>query len=214
MRVTMQYSMTTGVIGGNRFYLGYTSSPPALADLTALATNVQGSWNTHIAPLIPTDLSLTTVICQDLSTKATAPGTWTGTVAGSRTGVSTSLNNCAIIRFTIARNYRGGHPRLMLPGGVITDLASSRAWTGTYASAVQSGFAAFVTALEGTQGSIGGVSHVSVPFFKSHQTNTDTSIWAPKVEPIYNTNIKPDTVTAYFVPTKIGQMKRRLTSTT
>lgn len=125
-------------------FFNYTTAAPSTSQLATYAAALRAAAVTNFVPLSHSSVALRTVTCIDLSTNATAPGTASGTSTGTRTGSALFASTAVLINMTIARRYRGGHPRIYLPFGVTSDIQDAQHWTTAFQNLVQTNFNAFV----------------------------------------------------------------------
>ena len=128
-------------------HLQYTGPAPSVADLQTLATSITTAWNTNYAPLQATGVNLTGIDLADLTNPASSAASVTVTSNGTRTGTIMPASTCIVVSWIINVRYRGGHPRSYYPFGVIADIQTSRSWTTTFVTSVNSASNAYRTAL-------------------------------------------------------------------
>jgi hypothetical protein len=214
VRVRMIFNEGTTGEGGNRLYLSYSGSAPSGANCTTLAGDIAGAWGTHLAPLVNDANTLDEVDVLDIATDSGLSGQWTGSTVGTRTGSPVAASIVSNIEFGIARRYRGGKPRMYLPGGTVGDFNGLAAWDSSFVSALNSGVAAFFAEVVGfSVGSMGTLAHVNLSYYKGF-TNITNSSGRERAVPTYRSSALHDPVTGYFAKTIIGSQKRRRTSTT
>lgn len=214
VRVRLLYTQNDSFDMGSRFYLSYSGSAPTPGNCTTLAGDVAAAWNTDIAPLINGNDSLTEVDVLDITTDAGASGQWTGTHAGTRSGTNLPAQTAVNIEFDIARRYRGGKPRMFLPPPVTSDLADPGHYDNTYITAVNTGFAAFITAITGASiGSMGTLAHVNLSYYKGF-TNITNSSGRERAVPTYRETALLDSVESYACKALLGSQRRRRNATT
>lgn len=203
---------------GTRFFVKYSGTPPTNAELLTWATAIGTAWATDIAPLVNADYTLTGVVCEDLTTTSSAIADAVVSHVGTRSGTATTAAACVVVNYDIARRYRGGHPRSYWYMGVEADIATVQEWGGSFITAVDSGVAAFLTAVFGAGWSgAGTLDQVSVGYYGPTVayprgfipvTNpvTGRTRDVPATLPVANV----DTVIAVAARTRIGSQRRRL----
>jgi hypothetical protein len=131
----------SGTIGpynwANVLHVQYTGGPPDTADLITFATAIATSWNTNIAPLVPSNVILTQVVATDLASTSGASGNFAGSHAGAASGTVGPANAAFLVDYPSSFRYRGGHPRTYLPPTVAGDLQDSAHWTTTIVGTLQ-----------------------------------------------------------------------------
>lgn len=192
----------------SRFYVSYASTAPTAAQLNTFAGSVRSAWGTNLASLASTNESLTGVIATDLSSGGLS-GSDSTTVAGTRAGTEAPVQSCVVIKFLIARRYRGGKPKIFLPFGVQADQADVAHWSGAFVTAVATGWGNFVTAVQaaGWTGS-GALNVVNVSYYQGFTTVTRLPLRARNVPTLRGTPLV-DTVTAFNVNSLMGSQRRR-----
>jgi hypothetical protein len=106
--------------------LELTGSSITPTDLSTLATDIAGSWNTRIGGAVPASVVLTGV---DIVYVPSVGNEVVANVSVSHTGTfgGTDIQNVAtsfVINWSISAYYRGGHPRWYLPGLVEADVTN------------------------------------------------------------------------------------------
>ena len=216
VRVRLSYTQTDGFLGGNRFYLSYDGSTPDGATLNTLATGIRTAWGTDIAQLVNADWSLEEVDCLDLSSDLGASGYDTTAVAGSLSGTALPAEVATNVEFNIARRYRGGKPRMYLPGQVTANMANPGSWSSGWETSVNTDVPLFFTAVEAlSPGSIGTLKHVNISFYQGVYTTSPP--WRGpgyKYPPKYRTTAQVDVIGGYAMKLEISTQKRRRRATT
>jgi hypothetical protein len=214
LRIRLDYAQVDSYTGGNRLFFTYSGSAPTAANCATLATDVATAWNTNMAPVTPAAWSLNEVDVLDIASHSGASGVWTGAHPGTRSGNALTANCAFNIEFGILRRYRGGKPRVFLPPGTITDLADQTHWSASYVTAVNTGWAAFIAAIEALSiGAIGTLSHVNLSYYSGF-TNIINSSGRERAVPKYRDTALVDTITGYNPHNVVAsQRKRRLATT-
>jgi hypothetical protein len=212
----MIYSQLSGFEGGSRFYLSYSGSAPSPANCVTLATDIGTAFGTELKGLINVNWTLAKVDVLDLATSSGASGEATPGIACTRSGAALPANIATDIEYNIARRYRGGKPRMYLPGPVQGDQTNESEWAGSFVSAVNTDIAAFFANLEALSiGSMGTLQHVNVSFY--HGVYTTTPPWRGpgyKYPPKYRDTVVVDAIEGYDTKSLIGTQKRRRQATT
>lgn len=216
VRVRLDYTQTDGFLGGNRFYLSYSGSAPSGSDLNTLATGIRTAWSTDMAQLVNDTWSLTEVDCLDLASALGASGFDTTAVVGTLSGTPLPAETATNVEFDIARRYRGGKPRMYIPGQVTANMANPGSWSSGWISAVNTDVGLFFTAVEAlSPGSIGTLAHVNISFYQGVYTTTPP--WRGpgyKYPPKYRTTPQIDAISGYACKGEISTQKRRRRATT
>lgn len=208
LRVDFQQTLAS-VNVRNRIFLQYTGTGPAVSDLNTLGATISSQWSSHMASAQNTELTLAAIEITDLTNISAAQTLVTSGVAG--TGASSILANgaAAVIRFKIARRYRGGHPRFYLAGLMNTDLTNGSSFTGTFVGNLATAWSAFINGIIATPpAALGTLSHVNVSYFQGFTNKTFPS---GRMHPVPTQRTVPlvDAVLAYSVNPIPGSQRRR-----
>lgn len=161
------------VIGGNIntaqwrniWYLLYSSAAPTSAELNSLAAALLTEYSTTVMVNSSSDFKLTTCEITDLTSSTSAVGAASATLAGGG-AVGGVASLCALAKHTIARRYRGGHPRTYVPGNSPNHLVNPQQWTTTEQSGVQTGMNAWLTYLGSYSGApFAGLTPCNVSYY-------------------------------------------------
>lgn len=214
VRVKLDYQDVSGFDAGSRFYLSYSGSAPTGANCATLASDVASAWATDMASLVTAEWSLVEVDVLDIATNSGLSGQWTGTHAGTRTGPTLPLQCATNIEYNISRRYRGGKPRMFLPPGAEADLTNQAHYNSTYVTAVNTGIAAFMAALEALSiGAMGTLAHVNLSYYSGFRNITNSS-GRERAVPVYRPTALHDVISGYSCKTLVGSQRRRRTATT
>lgn len=123
---------------------GYTGAPPTPGAVQLLANKFKDAWLNDIAPYLPSASFLQATTVSDLSSNLGAVGVNTTSVPGSRAGTALPNNCTPVISWTIARKYRGGHPRTYLPGINQADVVSGTTLDPTFITLLSGGASSFL----------------------------------------------------------------------
>lgn len=122
----------------SRSFWQYTSGPPTNSDCNAMAAYLTATTLPGVANRWHPDVASRGVTITDLTSSTAAQGESLVTTVGTRTGTELPAGTCALLNFTVARRYRGGKPRLYLPLGTSTDMATTQTWDSTLISNAES----------------------------------------------------------------------------
>ena len=194
-----------------RFYIEYSGTGGSPADLDVFATSVKGFWGDDLAGATHEDYNLIRVECTDLTTPTSAIGLWAGSVPGTATGVPVPADAAVVLSYTVARRYRGGHPRGYWLLGIGVDLADPQHWTSDFIAAQQEAFDAFFTSVLGAGWSgAGTLAHVNVSYFKGFTVVTSPISGRARNVPTPRATPVVDPVVATVARLRIGTQRRRL----
>lgn len=188
-----------------------TGAPPTQAQLDSAVSAAATAWDANMRALSHTSVTLTSIVGLDLSA-ATAPISTTNPQhAGTRTGTQLPASSCVIQNFHIARRYRGGKPRVYVPAGSNTDLATPQTWTGAFLTAFASGFGAFGGAIAtnlrtwAPNTALCSVSYYAGGVWKPDHNGNYHRVPTPRPVPVVDNVLTQDTRAI------VGSQRRRLT---
>jgi hypothetical protein len=191
-------------------HFSYTGGPPSGANLVAMANSAIAAANSNYIGIMGDSVSIGGCIITDLTSATSATGV--GTTAGSAGTRGTTLlapGTAVVVAHTIARRYRGGHPRSYFPFGISTDILTTGLWASGFITSVQADFAAWVTAVLASGAGCTVAQLVNVSYYAGFisSQNPVTGRWRN----IPRTRVTPvvDTVTGSVARTKIGSQRRR-----
>lgn len=117
----------------------------------------------------------------------------TGHTGGS-THQASPAGLALVIKKAIVRRYRGGHPRVYLPGIPNANLANANAWDPTALGNIVAGYQTFIAACVANTNpaAIGTITHVNVSYFSGFTNHTYPSgrvkpIPTPRLTPLIDT---------------------------
>jgi len=214
MRVALDYNDDNGNLLGSRFFLQYAGAAPTAGNCITIAGDIEAAWLAHLAPLINEAYAIAEVDVLDIATYTGASGQWTGNVNGTESSAQIPANVAVNIEYSIARRYRGGKPRMFMPApgqAALNDVAN---WTTDYKDSVNTGVAAFFTAVEAIAvGAVGALTHVNLSYYQGFKNITNSS-GRERAVPTYRDTALIDTITAYSCKALVGSQRRRRSSTT
>lgn len=194
----------------NRWFISYSGTAPANADLVTFATAINTAWNADIKSLTPNIFQKLAFTCTDLSSPTAAFGELISTTSGTRGTTEVPVGSCFVVSPQIQRRYRGGHPRIYWYWGIESDLATANTWGSSFIGACQTGFSAFMTAiLAAGWGSAGTLEHVNVSYYNGFTSvqNPVTLRW--RNVPTLRAVPVQDIVSGYIYRPYIGSQRRR-----
>jgi hypothetical protein len=150
--IRFRYAGTTQTgVWVNGLAASYLPPPPSAADLATLAVALRTLWTTHLAPLVTTDVRLTTTQVWDISSDMGNQGTDAVGSVGTATSVQPLPVQAAVaISWPVNVRFRGGHFRTYFPARNFADITGGRTLSTAYRTALANGFAAYRTALNAT----------------------------------------------------------------
>lgn len=188
-----------GLPAANVKYVLYSGTAPTAGACSAIANSLGTAWFTSAlaAYYAPTTL-FESVRVTDLDTVTGAVGSHTFGGAGTGASVEMPANCCALVNHTIARRYRGGHPRTYYPAPSDNAYIQPNSWSTEFVSALGAAEAAY--ALECTEfldSGCQGVYNVNVSY---------VTAGADRVAAVV------DQITGSIVSGTIRTQRRRLTA--
>lgn len=215
LKVEFKIGVGGSIEAGSRFFLGYSGDAPNGTDLTTLADLVHTAWATHLAPVTYEAESLHGAIVTDLSSDTGAIGEWTGSEAGTLSASEgLTATTCMVMNHNIPVRYRGGHPRTYLRCGAAggTWLASANEWEGSFITAVNSAWGAWISELLAISDiSITLTNIVNVSWYDG--VNMMTPPWRGpgyKYPPKLRDTPRVTAITGTAGAVKLGSQRRRL----
>lgn len=186
-------------------YGGVLSQADALTWANAIAT----SWGAHMMAQLSNALSLTSTVLTDLSSASAPQAISTTSSTGSLAGVATSGATAIVMKKKIARRYRGGHPRMYIPGPSSGQLATEQTWAAGYIASVNTAFAAYVSdALTNVPAAAAPATEVNVSFFSGFTNKTFPS---GRTHPVPTARVTPlvDVIIANTMNPRPANQRRR-----
>lgn len=214
MRIDLFETYLQDVHVRDRIYFQFAGAGPTTADLTTLGTTISAAWNTNMSPILSTAFTLSTIQLTDLTSNTGAQNVVTAARAGTDATAVLSAGVAAVIRFKISRRYRGGHPRFYLCGIPQAKMAATGIWNTSFTAALQSDWAAFITACEASPPTnIGAMTHVNVSYFAGFTNKTFPSGRTHPVSTLRGTPMV-DAINSYSInPNPASQRRRNVQST-
>lgn len=164
-------------LGKVALHFAYTGGTPDVAAVAAIATAMQASLGTHVAPLTPSSIDWSATEVTDLSSPTGASSFDHDTAhPGTRSGNTPPLSVCVLTLYDIARRYRGGHPRSYWPLGTEADFGTILNWSGSFITAVDAGISAHINAcLAATGGTTSLTNLINISYFHGSVPFTEPS---------------------------------------
>lgn len=133
----------------NVLHWTYTGGVPTNTNCADLADNLFGLWSAQFAPQMLTSAHVLRATCVDLTSALGSSGERAGSVAGSAGTGDIPGSAAVLIRKSISRRYRGGHPRTYVYAGIQTDMLNPSHWTDAFATAIHSAYTAVKAGMDG-----------------------------------------------------------------
>jgi hypothetical protein len=213
VRIHFIWNIGAGDESGIRLYFSYSGTAPSGANCVTLATTAATAWNGEFSGLTRDTWTLNEVDVLDIATNHGASGSWTGSHAGTMTGVAIPASAAVNVEFGIARRYRGGKPRCFMVGPDQTAMASATSWEGSFVSSINTNFPIMVSDIvTDPPGSMGTLQHVNLSYYSGFTNHMNTS-GRERPVPTYRATALHDNVLSYNCNARIGSQRRRLAST-
>jgi len=172
---------------------------PTTGGLGTMATAIRTSWAANFAPLFCNTSSLTAVELTDVSSRTGNQSTDTTTVLGTSIQPAAPLQTAAVISWTIARRYRGGHPRTYFAGVDTSRYTLGRTWTAAAITAYSAAAQTLRSTINGLTADGNVWAMVNVSYY-----HTVGGLAAYKVPPDI------DVITGLKFHTRVDTQRRRL----
>lgn len=166
--VRVDYHFSQGATGNLQFrnFYNYTGTL-SLTDAGTWLGAIQSSLAAHILPILSTTVSNTLIQLTDLSSVTSPQVENTTGGVGLDGNPPAAAGTAMVIREHIIRRYRGGHPRVYLPGMAAGDLLTPTQWTSSRLSTVLAAYVSFINAnLAGAPVAVGTATPVNVSYFQ------------------------------------------------
>ena len=210
MRIDLKGTITGGGVFADRIFVRYATALSS-ADAATIATGVGTAWNTNLAPIISNNATLQTVTVTDLASVSGAQSVQSTVHAGTDAAATMPGASSVVVRFKIARRYRGGHPRFYLGPIASGHSANPDQWSAGFLTTVLADWNAFVNAvLALATGGTGALTHVNVSYFSGFSVVTNPITHrARNVPSLRIAGPATDSVSSYSVNPNIASQRRR-----
>lgn len=194
----------------SRIYLQFPNDP-GTPDLQSLANAAGATFGTAgLQNEMAGTVTVTSFVATSLVNPTLPQGINGVSLAGTEVrGGNLPAETCAVIAYSVARRYRGGHPRGYWPFGQAPDMQSPQLWSTTFRDALQTAFRTWINDICGTTYVAGAPIHVNVSYYSGstwHQKPNGNWIriatrrGAPLIEPVVSQNVR----------LRIGSQRRRM----
>jgi hypothetical protein len=182
----------------------------SVADAVTWGANISTAIGTYMTSFMHSGVTLTHLELTDLtSTSAAQVINGTGHT-GANGGTALPSGTALVIKKIITRRYRGGHPRIYLPGTVQADLATPNTWGVTPLANIVAAWTTFINACiaNTNPAAIGAITHVNVSFYSGFTNHTYPS---GRVKPIPTPRVTPvvDAVQGLVGNSTVASQRRR-----
>jgi hypothetical protein len=209
VRCDLFFTLGANVRVRDRIFFSYTGAGPTVTDLNTLATTISAGWNTNMVPQTATSMTLTGITLTDLASASGAQTVTSQNRVGTLAGTPMAAGVAMIIKFKIARRYRGGHPRYYHGGRVVADLSTSTTWLSASITSLVNAWIAFIAFCVNTPpASLGTLAHANVSYFSGF-VNTTFPTGRTRAVPRARVTPLVDAVTSYSGNNQVGSQRRR-----
>lgn len=186
-KIIMQYTGPAGRVARNIFYIlkgagtGSTSDPTWLA---TLAQTIKTQWqNANMHVQLAPSWSLVHVTAKDNGGTSANGTDSTAPIAGNASGSAFPPQVAVVVSWKIPEVYRGGKPRLYMPGIPVSAVttAGDSAISATYAAAVDTAATAWLAGVNGASVSGTAISMGTVSHFTGHAVRP-TPVWRTYID--------------------------------
>lgn len=194
----------------NKLYFSYAGGPIVTADMATWLEAVVAAWTGHMPAVLCDDISLTETTGTDLSSDVGVRNTVISAVPGTAAGPSVPAGTAFVIKYGIARRYRGGKPRSYLAGLPNSLVFTDQTWEVVGAVAVTAAWVGFIDAIvAAAPAGFGTLAQVNVSWFEGFTsvenpvTHRYRNIPTLRVDPVV------DPITGYAYNPNIASQRRR-----
>lgn len=150
----------------NRLHFHYTGTPPTAGDLLSFATTCLTAYESAFVTSLAANKNVVGIVAIDLTSPTAATAVFTDHTAGTLAGALLPDDVAFVLSLTIARRYRGGHPRIYLPLGDATKLTNGKTWDSGFVTAVGIAAEGLLVAINGAGwAGAGTIAPVSVSYY-------------------------------------------------
>lgn len=208
VRLDTHFSLGTDPNAQVRDFFSYTGSlsiPDAQTWLTAART----AWNADVQVYLSTNCATTLFEMTDLSSASAPQVQDTTGAAGTDSTGDLPAGTAMLMHKHILRRYRGGKPRLYLPGLSINRLATADTWSSGALTSIGGAYAEYIAAvIAACPAAAGTALHVNVSYFEGFTNHTYPS---GRVKPIPNPRPVPlvDVIVSTSPLAQVASQRRR-----
>jgi len=187
-------------------YVGALSQADAQTWVNAIAA----AWVARMMAILSSTLTLTSTELTDLTSASSAQAISGTSGVGADGNPSLSASAAMVIRLKIARRYRGGHPRLYLPGLPQGNLQTDQTWTAAGMTQKLNAFNLFISdSLTAVPVAAAPATEVSVSYFSGFTAVTNPVTHRARNVPNVRTPPLIDAVLSHSINPHVGSQRRR-----
>lgn len=210
LRIQFKWTSSADTDLLTRIYWQYSGTAPTNGQLATMASTLAANMNTDFAGYWHSDVTLTECIITDLSSATAATGSASVSHAGTLTGTELPAGVAMMVNFSVARRYRGGKPRIYLPFGSSSEMATTQTWSSTFVNNVTSewgGLQANIATAVNVWGS--SVGQVNVSYYKGFAPFLEPSGRYRNISTLRTGGPVVDTITNATANTRFASQRRR-----
>lgn len=132
----------------NILHFKYQGPQGSAAELVTLAHSIATAWGSDLMPNFSNEVDLVAVKLTDLTSDTAPVGLYETAIPGTISSHPLPMNVALVLSHSIARRYRGGHPRTYLTGMPWADLSDNNLWPSGVISSALGGFTTFISAVQ------------------------------------------------------------------
>lgn len=182
----------------------------SLADATTWLGICVTAFNTFVAAVLSTRVTTVLHEMTDLSSNSAPQVQSSVGAVGTDGNALGSAGTAMVMKYHIVRRYRGGHPRVYIPGITAGHVLSTGLWDSAFLGTVVGDYITYINACRGgtVPAAIGSVTHVNISYFLGFTNHTYPS---GRVKPIPTPRATPliDTITNITGNPFPGSQRRR-----
>lgn len=144
------------------------------ADAVTWLANIVAAMGTYMTANMSNTCSLVLSELTDLSSSS-APQVLDSTGhTGGQTAAALPAGNAMVMRYHMSRRYRGGHPRVYLPGHTSGDLSTPSVWDPTSLANKTAAWITYLAAITSNTNpaAIGAITHINISYFQGFVNHT------------------------------------------
>lgn len=210
--LTAKFTLFIQVAGGplcnTSFYMKYTGAL-SQTDSGTLLNALSTSWLTHWAPLTTPQYSLSFVRVIDMNSASGVVVQQAAVHPGSAAGNAVTAGVALVLSAKIAFRYRGGHPRIYVPGMSESNLSDQNTWAPTFLATAAAAWTSLQSDLAGAAPV--GVGSMSPIAWHTHSSNkADFPGGVPTTKPPWPIATPvPHPITSWATNPQVASQRRR-----
>lgn len=152
IKFDFRYTWETGSLASNGFHMSYSQAgvaTPSGPDINAVTQQVGDLWRDGVMPVLSDECTFTEAIGTPLDNSMTNVGNQAYSTGGGSAGGTILSSSCFLCSFEIVARWRGGHPRMYIPGGSGGDLLDNANWHTDIQANLQAALNTFFASVNG-----------------------------------------------------------------